>query len=50
MKSAELVGQIPEQNEKQSNHYEEGQRASSDSPIRLLGHLDGGRESPPWDL
>lgn len=27
MKSAELVGEIPEQNEKQLGRYEEGQRA-----------------------
>lgn len=49
MKSAGLVGAIPEQNEKQSGHYKEGQGASFNL-FCLLSGLDGGSDNPSWDL
>jgi len=44
MKSAGLVGEIPEQNEKRFVHYEEAREHGPAAPICLLGYLDGGRE------
>ena len=44
MKSAGLVGEIPEQNEKRFVHYEEAREHGPTAPICLFGYLDGGRE------
>ena len=44
MKSAGPVGEIPEQNEKQSVRYEEARERGPASPICLLSYFDGSRE------